>query len=49
MYVMSIMTSNASCVITDSFADFATEVLNFHISGFIRHKEALATGKCSVV
>ena len=25
------------------------EVLNFHISGFIRHKKALETGKCSVV
>ena len=35
------------CVITDSFS--RREVLNFHISGFVRRKEALETGKWSVV
>ena len=36
-------------MITDSFDDFSTGVLNFHVSGSIRHKQALEMGKCSVV
>ena len=51
MYVMLIMTSDASCVKANSFDDFAfsrQEVLNFYISGFIRRKKVLETGKCSV-
>ena len=49
MYVTLIMTSDMSCVIADSFDDFATGSFEFHISGFIRRKRALETGKCSVV
>ena len=44
-----VMTSDVSYAITDSFADFATGVFNFRITGFIRHKKALETGQCSVV
>ena len=43
-----IKTSDVSCVITDSFDDFATRSFNFHITGFIRHKKVLEMGKCSV-
>ena len=43
-----IMTSDASCVMTDYFDDFTTGSLNFHISGCIRRKKALEMGKCSI-
>ena len=48
LYVGLIKASHTSCVITDSLDDFEREVFNFHIFGFIRHKKALETGKCSV-
>ena len=41
--------SDASCVMTDCFEEFATGILNFHISGSIRRKKALEIGKCSIV
>ena len=41
MYVRFMKTSDAS--------SFATGSLNFYISGSIRRKKALETGKCSVV
>ena len=49
MYVMSIKTTDASCVITHSFEDFQTGSFEFHISGSIRHKKVHETGKCSIV
>ena len=44
-----IKTSDASCVIINSFDDLCREVLNFRNSGSIRRKKALEMRKCSVV
>ena len=43
-YVMSIKTSDAS-VLTIS----QEEVLNFHVSGSLRHRKVLEMGKCSLL
>ena len=39
----------ASTCVTILLMILRQEVLNFHISGFIRRKKALEMGKCSVV
>ena len=40
MYVMLITTSDASCVITDSFADFATGSSEFSYLWFYKASES---------
>ena len=44
-----INTSDASCVIPILSTISRRQVLNFHITSFIRRKKALEMGKCSVV
>ena len=46
---MRLASTCVTIIVTDCFDDFATRNFDFHISGFIRRKKALETGKCSVV
>ena len=46
---MRLASTCVTIIVADCFDDFATRSFDFHISGFIRRKKALETGKCSVV